>query len=277
MTEDLKRKFAVNGEPLLDEHSFGSVGRSPPPAEFLKKITGFDTPDSSRASWSAPAHHGASETDNGPQHGPPISMPATAPPPHHTPSMPVQIQKHPLTAEEAGVPRRALPPLFVDANGTTRAASLPGHQPNGLLSSAMHGGHAGRTSVALDDRYAHCWSADGLCTVAIMHAMPIHINGSSIHREERFERALDRMASRVEEAVLSRARSERSERAEASDAHEHMVVLQQSLLREMAHLSAGIGEASARLVRAEMAVTAASLCVGVCLGAVAALVFSRRA
>lgn len=95
-------------------------------------------------------------------------------------------------------------------------------------------------------------------------------------REQRFERALDKMATRVEDAVLSRARSERSERAEASDAHEHMVVLQQSLLREMAHLSAGIGEVSSRLLRAEMAVTAASLCAGVCLGAVAATLFSRR-
>ncbi len=41
---------------MLDESSIGSLGRSPPPAEFLKKIKGFDTPDSSRASWTAPAH-----------------------------------------------------------------------------------------------------------------------------------------------------------------------------------------------------------------------------
>lgn len=99
---------------------------------------------------------------------------------------------------------------------------------------------------------------------------------ASTHREERLKQALDKMATRVEEAVLSRARSERSERAEASDSHEHMVVLQQSLLREMAHLSAGIGEVSGRLLRAEMAVTAASLCAGACLGAVAAILFTRR-
>lgn len=98
----------------------------------------------------------------------------------------------------------------------------------------------------------------------------------STRRDERFEKALEKMATRVEDAVLSRARTERTERAEASDAHEHMVVLQQSLLREIAHLSAGIGEVSGRLLRAEMAVTAASLAAGVCLGAVAAMLLTRR-
>lgn len=167
LTEDLKRKFAVDGEPLLDEHSFGSLGRSPPPAEFLKKIAGFDTPDSSRASWSAAAHrdNGVLDVDEAlaPGRGyTPVLQPATAPAPQHTPTMPVQIQRQPCTADDVGaVPSRGLPPLFADTNGSTRAASMPGHQPNGLLSSAIHGGYAARTPPTADERCVIC--IGGVC------------------------------------------------------------------------------------------------------------------
>lgn len=47
MTEDLKRRFAVNGEPLIDEHVVGSLSRGASPhwsSGSFKRQTGFQLP-----------------------------------------------------------------------------------------------------------------------------------------------------------------------------------------------------------------------------------------
>ena len=47
VTEDLKRRFAVNGEPLIDEHLVGSLSRGASPHwsnDAYKRQTGFQLP-----------------------------------------------------------------------------------------------------------------------------------------------------------------------------------------------------------------------------------------
>lgn len=108
--------------------------------------------------------------------------------------------------------------------------------------------------------------------------MCLQNRASSPHRnaDDRLERALDKMASRVEEAVLLRQRTDRSVHPDISHLVEQLVSMQQSLLREIAHLNAGVGEMSVRLMRAEVLMTASSSLAGMCLGAVAVVLLARR-
>ncbi len=78
--------------------------------------------------------------------------------------------------------------------------------------------------------------------------------------------------------MLLREHTDRNMRNEA-ETHflEQLLSMQQSMLREIAHVSVAVGEMSVRLMRVEMLVTASSLFTGMCVGVgMAAALLTRR-